>query len=369
LSAESVKSRSRWWYLLPIFLNITGGVIAYFAIRKDDRVKAKKTLILGIILLGIAAGIVIAGQIAHYSVPIIDPPGKIYSVNGTDMHLYCTGPESDGQPTIIIITGAGTQSPMYYPLQEKLSKTIRTCSYDRAGLGWSEPNDIPANAKNMSNELYQLLQTAKIEGPVILAGHSLGGIVSLIYSAEYEDQVVGIAFIDSSHYNQFNYFGKDYSDKVYNQIDEMLAIFWLVEIISKLGILNLVGFIFESPELIDDETQKMFAYFDTWAPPYATIKSEIINLELSFEQGKEAFYARGDLPIIAISASDRDLTILPETGLSEKELKVVKMSFHKELADLSTNGRHEVVDGTDHISILKNEATADHILSLVGVGL
>jgi len=59
LSTESFKIRSRWWYLLPIFLNIIGGVIAYFALRKDDRVKAKKTLILGIILLVVLAFIVL----------------------------------------------------------------------------------------------------------------------------------------------------------------------------------------------------------------------------------------------------------------------------------------------------------------------
>jgi CubicO group peptidase (beta-lactamase class C family) len=55
LSTESVKIRSRWWYLLPIFLNIIGGVIAYFVLRKDDHIKAKRTLILGIILLGVVA--------------------------------------------------------------------------------------------------------------------------------------------------------------------------------------------------------------------------------------------------------------------------------------------------------------------------
>ena len=51
------KSRSNWWYLLPIFLGIIGGIIAYFAIRKDDRTKAKKCLYLGLILL--AVGIII----------------------------------------------------------------------------------------------------------------------------------------------------------------------------------------------------------------------------------------------------------------------------------------------------------------------
>ena len=44
------RQRSNWWYLLPIFLGIIGGIIAYFAIRHDDRAKAKKCLYLGLIL-------------------------------------------------------------------------------------------------------------------------------------------------------------------------------------------------------------------------------------------------------------------------------------------------------------------------------
>ena len=47
------KQRSNWWYLLPIFLGIIGGIIAYFALRNDDRKKAKKCLYLGLILWAI----------------------------------------------------------------------------------------------------------------------------------------------------------------------------------------------------------------------------------------------------------------------------------------------------------------------------
>ena len=45
------KQRSNWWYLLPVFLGVIGGIIAYFALRRDDRKKAKKCLYLGLILL------------------------------------------------------------------------------------------------------------------------------------------------------------------------------------------------------------------------------------------------------------------------------------------------------------------------------
>jgi hypothetical protein len=57
------KRRSNWWYLLPILLGIIGGLIAYFAIRNDDREKAKKCMYLGLILLvvGIILDISLAG--------------------------------------------------------------------------------------------------------------------------------------------------------------------------------------------------------------------------------------------------------------------------------------------------------------------
>ena len=35
------RIRSRWWYLAPIFIGLIGGIIAYFAIRRDDPQKAK----------------------------------------------------------------------------------------------------------------------------------------------------------------------------------------------------------------------------------------------------------------------------------------------------------------------------------------
>jgi len=47
------KIRSRAWYLVPIFFGLIGGIIAYFAIRRDDPQKAKKCLWVGIILTAI----------------------------------------------------------------------------------------------------------------------------------------------------------------------------------------------------------------------------------------------------------------------------------------------------------------------------
>ena len=56
---ESGNRRSGWWYLLPIFFNIIGGVIAYFVLRDDDPRKAKNCLWLGIILTAISVGMTV----------------------------------------------------------------------------------------------------------------------------------------------------------------------------------------------------------------------------------------------------------------------------------------------------------------------
>ncbi|MFB5611456.1 MAG: hypothetical protein ACE5RT_06575 [Nitrosopumilaceae archaeon] len=45
------RPRSNWWFLLPIFLGIIGGIIAFFVLRHDDPRKAKNCLYLGIALM------------------------------------------------------------------------------------------------------------------------------------------------------------------------------------------------------------------------------------------------------------------------------------------------------------------------------
>jgi uncharacterized membrane protein len=72
---EPERQRSNWWYLLPIFFGIIGGIIAYFALRRDDREKAKKCIYLGLILL--VVGIILDISLAGFA-PI---PDTWYGVN------------------------------------------------------------------------------------------------------------------------------------------------------------------------------------------------------------------------------------------------------------------------------------------------
>ncbi len=59
------KPRSNLWFLLPIFLGLIGGVIAYFVLRHDDPRKAKNCLYLAMVLaiLGIAINVIFGAQL------------------------------------------------------------------------------------------------------------------------------------------------------------------------------------------------------------------------------------------------------------------------------------------------------------------
>src|SRR6185295_11025110 len=85
------------------------------------------------------------------------PPGKLFDVGGYRLHLYCVG---DGSPAVILdAMGDGTSVNWAWVQPEVASKT-RTCAYDRAGRGWSEPSPKPRNAVNIAAELHLLLANA-----------------------------------------------------------------------------------------------------------------------------------------------------------------------------------------------------------------
>ena len=319
----------------------------------------------GISVVILIMGFLAVTQIAYQSIPQFEPPGTMYMIKDTEIHMYCTGPNNDEKPTIIIISGGGTASLEYFYLQEKLSQTIRTCTYDTAGIGWSSANDLPYTAKNMSDELYQLLQTAQINGPTILAGHDVGGITGLVYSVEHKEQVAGLAFIDPSHYDQTGYFGEEFKEKFDKKIQESLGNFWLVELGNDLGIMNLLG-IWNHPEQVMEEYNEMRSSLYRWNPPFSAMKSMASNIDLISEQGKEAHFDREDLPMVVISAAGPIAGDSREIGgIPINEYRKGLDELHKDLAGLSSNGKHVVVNGTSHTSIIYHDETAKHIISLI----
>ena len=122
------------------------------------------------------------------------PPGKRVDIGGRTLHLVCVG---SGQPTVVFEAGGGHSSDRWSAVQGPVSTRLAACSYDRAGLGWSDA--APAEPHTMERQvldLHALLSAAKVPGPYILVGHSVGGLLVRLYSDRYPNDVVGVVMVD-----------------------------------------------------------------------------------------------------------------------------------------------------------------------------
>ena len=130
----------------------------------------------------------------HYR-SIYKPPGQLFTVDGFKMHLFCTG---SGTPTVILESGVGDDSLKWARVQPELSKMTRVCSYDRAGLGWSDPRPDLRDSNSIADQLHGLLTAAQITGPIVLMGHSIAGLHLRAYVSRHPQAVVGLVLVDAA---------------------------------------------------------------------------------------------------------------------------------------------------------------------------
>ena len=129
----------------------------------------------------------------------VGKPGLI-DVGGRQLYLICEG---EGSPTVVMESGGGT-SPSggvqsWRIVQPLVAGFTRVCSYDRAGVGWSDPTSDPLDFQGMVDDLHTLLANAGIGGPYVLVGHSFGGYLVRLFTSKYPDNVAGMILVDPGH--------------------------------------------------------------------------------------------------------------------------------------------------------------------------
>jgi pimeloyl-ACP methyl ester carboxylesterase len=118
---------------------------------------------------------------------------EMVSVGTHRLHIRCMG---KGGPTVVIDTGAGDTAARWASIQAELAQVTRTCTYDRAGYGASEPGPLPRHSERAAGELKQLLENAGVQGPYVLVGHSLGGLNAQVFVDRYPESVDGLVLLD-----------------------------------------------------------------------------------------------------------------------------------------------------------------------------
>lgn len=114
---------------------------------------------------------------------------------GRRLNLYCTG---KGSPTVVFDAGLGDVTATWVLVQPVIAAHSQACSYDRAGLGFSDPGRRAGDSANIVDDLHRLLVAVSIKPPYILVGHSYGGMNVRLYADTYPAEVVGMVLVDSA---------------------------------------------------------------------------------------------------------------------------------------------------------------------------
>jgi pimeloyl-ACP methyl ester carboxylesterase len=271
--------------------------------------------------LAAAAALVLActacggGTQAAESQKVAGEPGYWVKVHGHRMYYECAG---HGSPTIVLEAGLGGDHRAWAAVAPELAATTRTCSYDRAGLGYSTADGLRRTGKGQVADLHALLAAAGIDPPYVLVGHSYGGILVHEFASAHRKEVAGVVLVDPSHPLQARRF------------------------LAALGPPRRG----ESP--IRNELRAFLR-----SPPNA----ENVDMAASAAEARRAG-TLGNLPLVVITAGRENS---PALGLTLKRLlDRTWLSLQDDLARLSTNSIHVIADVSQH-----NVMSADNQPDLV----
>jgi len=273
-------------------------------------------------------------------------PGAMVDVGGYRLHIACVG---QGGPTVVLDAALGNMSAHWARVQQEVATTTRVCAYDRAGLGWSEPGPGPRDAAHITSELHTLLGNAGIPGPYIMVGHSFGGLYTQLYAARYPEQVAGAVLVESSHPQQFTRL----PDGPQNY-EMARRLYTVAPVLAWLGVVRL--FDLSAPPAGFPVGQR--AQIEAWAGSTRHFGTTAEEFRAAPDTMAQAGVLRGlgDLPVAVVSAGQQNPGWL---------------ALQNELAALSTNSSHHVVDGATHTSVVDDpghaRATSTAIVDVVDI--
>jgi pimeloyl-ACP methyl ester carboxylesterase len=119
----------------------------------------------------------------------------LVKVNGRVVETEING---DGSLTVVIVPGMMCPVDDWTEVMSNLADRCRVVAFHRAGCGLSEPNSHGPSVFNTVQDLRSLLKSLAINEPVVLVGHSYGGLCVQRFAREYPDMVCGVVLVDST---------------------------------------------------------------------------------------------------------------------------------------------------------------------------
>ena len=298
-------------------------------------------------VVALTAGLALAGLVYQAVATVWDkvryrPPGKIITVNGRRMHIRSIGA---GRTTVVLETGLGGISSGWAWIQPEIAKFARVISYDRLGLGWSEPGKGAVTARRIAGQLHDLLRVAGEKGPYVLVGHSMGGLFIRKFAELYAGEVVGMVLVDACHPDQYVR-----SSAIRKHMQAGFTMLRKIQLPAMFGFIRLTNYLKSQADGL---------------PPRARAEAEAFLSSFRHLRSAQAEASAWD----TICDEVRDTK-----DLGDKPLAVLRadssslaggQQLQEELTSLSSRGKLHLVEGSEHVTLVTHKEYAISVVEAI----
>ncbi|MBW4438457.1 MAG: alpha/beta hydrolase [Pleurocapsa minor GSE-CHR-MK-17-07R] len=292
----------------------------------------------------IVAGTLVESAAEASDIQAYPPLGQMVDIGGYRLHITCTG---SGSPTVVIDAGLGAWSLEWGEVQAGVASSTRVCTYDRAGMGYSEAGPLPRSAEQIAIELHTLLERANIAGPYVMVGHSMGGLPVRVFVDRYPTEVAGVVLIESMSPGQMT---QPASQPAPERTASESGGVSLPSLLARIGLVRLLAGQLITQNL-PPEVQPAYTAFSVTPRSVQAWVDEGAALQTSLAQA-DAVRTFGDLPLLVVTG-----------GLEQMD---GWQTMQAELLELSSDSRQIVVEHSGHnVQMDRPEAAVAAIMDMV----
>ena len=283
------------------------------------------------------------------------PPGALVDIGGRRLHLLCIG---DGDPIVFFESSGWGTALSFAAARERIAARTTVCSYDRSGLGWSDPGPGVASAADLAREVAVLQDRAKLRAPSVVVASSIGGLTAEMFARQYPERVAGLVLLDAANSMILS--------RLASEPRSITSAACASSVLAHFGIIRLID-PFDLRRDESDEARRAVALTYN-SRPWVQLCAMARALPTTVREFDEAPPLRDDIPLIVLSASSHEGLVPPGLGpfVDEDEINAALRDSHQQLAKLSARGEWTLVpDSTHLIAGSQPDAVADAVFGIL----
>ena len=310
------------------------------------------------ILLAAGAGAAYERYAVRRDAARFPPPGQLVDVGGRRLHLLCSG---SGRPVVLFEQAGFANSASFQTARAAIAAHTRVCSYDRVGIGWSDPGPRTITAGMMADDLRRLLDTASIDQPIVIVASSIGGVTAELFARRYPERVAGLVFLDAGN-------GEAAKRVSASNIPFLVGLgCGVTKAAGSVGVLRLLDpWDLRAEKSVQSERSQALMY---GAKPWVMLCGIVRGAPETLAEFAAAPPLRRELPVTALSAETRESLLPPRLALllgTPGGDTAALRATHQHLAAGSAHGKWRVVPGSDHlIASSQPQAVVDAVLEII----